>query len=459
MLCIVVGCTQNSLAPELLSKEGSLTVTISATSATRATTPGDGNIYMGGGMEDVTLVLVSSMGTISEIQHIGALTGEEQRVKSVVFSNLDVGNYVLYAYANTQRALLGEARDMLSSLVVGDVFDGSYYDALFATLSNRATPVVDDSHPMLLTASKPLAVGVENSSTSIDLMRPVVWFEVVLYNHSDYPMQVEDVSFSNFNPSTGYILPKEGALPLSVVYRGLPLYSTYTGGVDVTVAAHSESCIYETFLFENRAPSYTMNLAVKVGGELTTVTSMSTTGTYALKNRSTGRYLIDNGAGSMAVVASVDAAPSLEHALWRFSSTSSGYLTNVATGRRYYQSTTAANSGSNLSFTKSGNYYRVSYYNRSTYYLRDNNGSATFTTGNAQTRDWTLQELSQKTATISDRQISVVDMQTAAVVPMTEQVRNQHVKIVINAYFNNTDGEFNFVVLPWEEKNEDVEFN
>lgn len=380
-------------------------------------------------------------------------------MKSVVFSNLDVGNYVLYAYANTQRALLGEARDMLSSLVVGDVFDGSYYDALFATLSNRATPVVDDSHPMLLTASKPLAVGVENSSTSIDLMRPVVWFEVVLYNHSDYPMQIEDVSFSNFNPSTGYILPKEGALPSSVVYRGLPLYSTYTGGVDVSVAARSESCIYEAFLFENRAPSYTMNLAVKVGGELTTVTSMSTTGTYALKNRSTGRYLIDNGAGSMAVVASVDAAPSLEHALWRFSSTSSGYLTNVATGRRYYQSTTAANSGSNLSFTKSGNYYRVSYYNRSTYYLRDNNGSAAFTTGNAQTRDWTLQELSQKTATISDRQISVVDMQTAAVVPMTEQVRNQHVKIVINAYFNNTDGEFNFVVLPWEEKNEDVEFN
>lgn len=50
-------------------------------------------------------------------------------------------------------------------------------------------------------------------------------------------------------------------------------------------------------------------------------------------------------------------------------------------------------------------------------------------------------------------------MQTAAVTPMTEQLRNQHIKIVINAYFNETNGTFNFTVLPWEEKSEEVEFN
>ena len=50
-------------------------------------------------------------------------------------------------------------------------------------------------------------------------------------------------------------------------------------------------------------------------------------------------------------------------------------------------------------------------------------------------------------------------MQTAAVTPMTEQLRNQHICIEVNAYYNETGGSFNFTVVPWEEKNEEVEFN
>ena len=461
MLCIATGCTPHE-TEHLPSGQGSLSVVINATSVTRATTPGDGDIFNGGGMEDLTLVLVNSMGYISEIQQILSLTGEEQRIKSVTFVNLDVGNYMLYAYANTERSLLSEVRDMLATLEVGDSFDSSRYDALFTTLTNRETPTLDSTNPLLLTASKALSVGVENSSTTIDMLRPIVWFEVRLFNHSDYPMQVDDVSFSNFNPSTSYILSKDGAIPSSVTYRGLPLYTTYSGGEDVVVPAATESCIYETALFENRAPSYTMSLTLKVGStQLVTATSISTSSTYALKNRATGNYLVDNGSGRMAMVSSIDKALSADHAMWRFSATRSGYMTNVATGNRFYRSTTAANSGSNLSFSKSNSYYRISYYNRSTYYLRDNNGDAIFSTGNANSRDWILQQLQsvQRTASISNSQINIVDMETAAVTPMTEQLRNQHIKVVINAYYNEIDGQFNFVVLPWTEKNEEVEFN
>jgi hypothetical protein len=426
---------------------------------------------MGGGMEDVTLVLVNSMGNISEIQRITALTGEEQKVKKVTFTNLDVGNYMLYAYANTERALLSEARTMLNALRAGDDFNSN---TLFTTLASRTTPVIDNLHPLLLTAEKAVSIGVENSSTTIDMLRPVVLFEVSLYNHSDFPMQIDDISFSNFNPSTSYILPKDGVIPTSVTYRALPLYDTYTGGTDITVPASTEQCIYQTPLFENRAPSYTMSLTAKVdAGGTETVTSINTTDSFMLKNRSTGRYLVDNGSDRMAVVSSVDNAISQEHAMWRFSSnisssnSSSGYITNVATGKKYYRSTSAANSGDNLTFAfnntfNNNGYLRISYYSRSTYYLRDNNdnsGSATFSTGNAQTRDWTVQKSGGKTATISNSQINVVDKQTAAVTPMTEQLRNQHIKIVINAYFSQTDGQFNFTVLPWVEKNEEVEFN
>lgn len=457
LLTTFVGCSQHDLDREL-SGGGSLTVELTTAVPTRAVTPGDGDIYTGGGMEDLTLVLVNSMGRISEIQRIAALTGEEQKIKSVTFVNLDVGNYMLYAYANTERALLAEGKTMLDQLSVGGTFDSN---TLFTTLTSRTTPVIDDSHPLLLTAAKAVSVGVENSSTTIEMLRPVVLFEVRLYNHSDYPMQIDDVSFSNFNPSTSYILPKDGVIPTSVTYRSLPLYDTYTGGTDITVPASTEQCIYQTPLFENRASSYTMSLTAKVGsGGTETVTSINTSDSFMLKNRSTGYYLVDNGSGRMAVVSSVDDAISQEHALWLFSGTGSGYMTNVATGRRYYRSIAAANSGSNLTFAFNSGYLRISYYSSyRTYYLRDNNGTAGYSTSSGQTRDWIVQRSAGKTATISNSQINIVDKQTAAVVPMTEQLRNQHIKIVVNAYFNQTDGQFNFTVVPWVEKNEETEFN
>lgn len=457
LLTTFAGCSQHDLDREL-SGGGSLTVELTTAVPTRAVTPGDGDIYTGGGMEDLTLVLVNSMGRISEIQRIAALTGEEQKIKSVTFVNLDVGNYMLYAYANTERALLAEGKTMLDQLSVGGTFDSN---TLFTTLTSRTTPVIDDSHPLLLTAAKAVSVGVENSSTTIEMLRPVVLFEVKLYNHSDHPMQIDDVSFSNFNPSTSYILPKDGVIPTSVTYRSLPLYDTYTGGTDITVPASTEQCIYQTPLFENRASSYTMSLTAKVGsGGTETVTSINTSDSFMLKNRSTGRYLVDNGSGRMAVVSSIDNALSADHALWLFSGTDSGYMTNVATGRRYYRSIAAANSGSNLTFAFNSGYLRISYYSSyRNYYLRDNNGSAGYSTSSGQTRDWIVQRSAGKTATISNSQINIVDKQTAAVVPMTEQLRNQHIKIVVNAYFNQTDGQFNFTVVPWVEKNEETEFN
>jgi hypothetical protein len=203
-----------------------------------------------------------------------------------------------------------------------------------------------------------------------------------------------------------------------------------------------------------------MSLTAKVdAGGTETVKAINTTDSFMLKNRSTGRYLVDNGSGTMVMVSSTDSAVGTNRAQWRFSSTSSGYMTNVGTGKRYYRNIKSATSGSNLSFGFSGNYFRISYYNYSTYYLRDNSGSPAFSTGNNNSRDWTVEKSGSKTASISNRQINIVDRQTAAVTPMTEQLRNQHIKIVINAYFNETDGKFNFTVLPWVEKNEETEFN
>ena len=455
---------QESVQPD---QAGSLRVAVQMQSFSRAATPGDGSVADGGGMEDLTLVLVDPNGVVAAKQQLTALTGDDQLVKEVVFEHLNVGNHTIYAYANTERSYLTEAKTMLASLAVGDAFGVAQRDALFTTRTGTAAPETSDTQPLLLTASQEVTIELGTTRTSIVMVRPIVRFEVLLNNHAAVPMTVTGLSTSAFNPSTGYLLPHGGVLPASVTYRNLPSYDSYTGGADLVVPSFSEQTIYCTELFENRASSYTLNLDLAITTDVTTtvtqnVTSLSTNTAYLLRNRSTNRYLVDNG-GQMALVSNLDDAISLQHAQWKFSSTSSGHMINVGTNNRYYRGTSAANSGSNLTFSKSSSYYRIYY--SSSYYLRDNNGSVSFSYASNTTRDWQLQTVSLVTNTTTiphsakNLQLYVVNPTTAAVTPMTEQLRNQHVKVVINAYYNEQLGTFRFEATPWTEKNEEVEFN
>ncbi|MBO5685842.1 MAG: hypothetical protein J6R73_04570, partial [Alistipes sp.] len=353
---------QESVQPD---KEGSLRVAVQMQSFSRAAIPGDGSVADGGGMEDLTLVLVDPNGVVAAKQQLTALTGDDQLVKEVVFEHLNVGNHTIYAYANTERSYLTEAKTMLASLAVGDAFGAAQRDALFTTRTGTAAPETDPSKSLLLTASQEVVVEMGTTSTSIVMVRPIVRFEVLLNNHAAVPMTVTGLSTSAFNPSTGYLLPHGGVLPASVTYRNLPSYDSYTGGSDLVVPANAEQTIYCTELFENRASSYTLNLDLAITTSVTstttqTVSSIQRNTAYLLRNRSTNRYLVDSG-GRMALVSSLDQAISPEHAQWTFSTTSSGYLTNVGTGSRYYRNLTPTTSStSTLTFSKvTGNYYRI----------------------------------------------------------------------------------------------------
>lgn len=456
---------------------GQLVVSIDTGAFSRADSPGDGNIYDGGGMEDLTLVLVNPNGVVAAIERFTDLTGDEQRVKRVSFEHLDVGNYTVCAYANTRRSYLNEAETLLSTLAVGDAFGAAERDALFTTRTGRDTPAMSATEPLLVTAVQEVAIEMGTTTTSLVLLRPIVRFEVRLHNHATYPMRVTDVTTSDFNPSTGYLLPHGGVIPSSAAYRALPAYDTFTGGTDVEVAAGANTVIYRTELFENRAADYTlgMELSISVPMESASTQNVNTlaAGTqYALLNRSSDRYLIDNG-GQLSAVDALTDAPTMQHALWTFSGTGSGYLTNVATGNRYYRNTTAASSGQNLTFTKSGNYYRISYStgsgrNPTTYYLHDSNNAISYqanTSNTSNSRDWRLQSVTiynsttTLTKTVEASQLYVIDDKTAVARPMTEQLRNQYITVTVNAYYDELEGIFNFEVLPWNEKRADVEFN
>lgn len=467
LLWLMGGCTKEE-SPLNETPTGALTLQVSTGAPTRAQSPGDGNLYDGGGMEDLTLVLVNPNNRVAAIQRLTNLTGQEQLIREVTFEHLGVGNYVVYAYANTRRSYLDEAETLLSSLSEGSNFGAAQRDALFTTLTGRTAPETSPTQPLLLTASQEVKIEMGISTASIVMIRPVVRFEVKLHNHSTYPLRITDFSTSNFNPSTGYLIPHNGAIPQSVSYRALPTYDTFTGGTDIEVAANTEEVIYRTELFENRAPSYTLNLSLEskiesTGYQITQQTSLKTNTQYALQNVYSGRYLVDNN-GSLGLVNSLSEAASLEHALWTFSSTSSGYLTNVATGNHFHRNT-QANTGTNHSLTFSNRGGGVFWIYYSTSYLNDNNGKAQYGLVYNERRDWRLQTVTYGTTTttvpysVSNQPLYIVDKETAKESLMSEQLRNQYISVVINAYYSDVLGSFRFEVSPWTEKNEEVEFN
>lgn len=453
LLGLMVACTKEQ-AFDLQQGKASLTLEVATSAVSRATAPGDGNLYEGGGMEDLTVVLVNSNNVIVAKQQVTGLTGNDMKTTEVTIDGLDVGNYALYVLANTENALLAEAGTLLSNLNVGSTWNAK--DELFTTLANTDVPTMNEGNPLLLTACQEVTLGINGNNTTVDLLRPIVWFQVKLHNHSDKEMKVSSLSFSNFNPSTGYLFPHDGNVPESVEYRGLPAYAG-----DVTVAAGANDVVYETALFENAAPSYTMNMTLQTGTSvMQDVTTLNTNTQYALKNRSTGKYLVDND-GKLGVVSYTGAVP--DEALWTFSGVNSGYLTNVGTGKKYYRQIETESSGYNLTFEKSENYFRLYYSaNPNTIYLYCKNVNEvgyTYKRNWDTSRDWLLQIKSGDTASLQDSQLMAVNSETGATTPMTQQIRNQHITVTVNAYYHEQEGTFSFEVEPWQEKETGIEFN
>lgn len=449
LMGLIAACSKEH-TPEWKEGNASLTLEVATSALTRASAPGNGDLYNGGGMEDLTVVLVNSSNVIAAKQQVTGLTENDQKIKVVTLDGLDVGNYTLYVLANTERGLFSEAKTLLSGLNVGDSWNK---DALFTPLTGTDVPTMNDHNPLLLTAAKAVTLGINDNYTTIDLLRPIVWFQVKLYNHSDKEMKVSNLSFGNFNSSTGYLFPHDGAVPSSAQYRSLPAY-----GGGIIVSAGQNSVVYDKALFENNAPdSYTMNMTLQTEGSTMENAAIIATGTpYALKNRSTNKYLVDNN-GTLGVAAYKGVVPNT--ALWTFSDRSSGYLTNVGTGKKFYRSTSYSNSGNNLTFGINSNYLQIFYNNN--YYLRDDNGTVKFSKGNAQNRDWQLQTISEATtnASLNKAPLMTVNNETGAVEKMNKQIRNQHITVTVNAYYNEKESTFEFKVEPWTEKNAGVEFN
>lgn len=328
-LLLLCGCSGSN--EEELQEFGRLSINVrlsSMTSQARASI--DNYLVEGDGMEDVTIMLVNSKNVVTFIESVNNLVGNEQESKLVTIESTDLklGQYSLYAFGNLQNTCFTEVSSVINGLKQGDVLSADFNNMLFHALEGTDTPVFDSEHPMLLSARKLVDISMQNNSTTIDLVRPVVKFEVRLYNHSVQNMTINDLSFSSFNASKGYVLSHDGNVPASVEYRNLPAYDTTN---PIVVGAGKSATIYDAVLFENRAPSYLMNMSLQVSED------------------------------EMGV--------------------------------------------------------------------------------------------------INNSQLRTINRQTGEVVPMIEQLRNQHVIVMVNAYYNKQENQFKFDVVGWDNKEENVEFN
>lgn len=205
--------------------------------------------------DNLLVILVNNSGNV-----VGNVYRTESSVTQdvVSFDGLLPGNYHVYAYANIDAdAWQNSGGDLISAqeklLTAGTPF-ASFVDRELAALTDTDVPS-NPSTSMLLTGHKEIPVGLTRVSETLDLLRPVVRFRVIIRNHTQFPVGVRDLRFSKFNPDRTYLLDHSDAsgvpsIPSGVTYRSMPAFDTAAGDND-SVSEDSEAVIYQRLIYEN----------------------------------------------------------------------------------------------------------------------------------------------------------------------------------------------------------------
>ena len=260
---LVVAC-QRQPAGEVSEEYGTLKLQIGSEALTKAgdPDPADGNVF-----HNVLVVVADKDGVVkasvfkqypcTEVNkplNQEVLDVENTNTDWIYFVNLKVGYYQVYAYANIdEKAWQQEDIFSLNNLdaIAAAITSGDNFpDRQFATLEGTAVPAFPNNY-MLLTGHDELYVGVDPYIGRIDLYRPVVKFEVMLDNHTPFPIQLTDLHFNNFNASKSYLIGRtdesgDPVIPEGNEYRSLP---AFVGPANVP--AQSQATIYSKLLYEN----------------------------------------------------------------------------------------------------------------------------------------------------------------------------------------------------------------
>lgn len=239
------------------SGSGSIELRLNSGNAISLQTKATTDLEEGLEFNNVLAVLVNNSGNVVDNQYVAEASAVTQDV--ILFNNLLPGNYQVYAYANIdatawQRSETIESQE--KALTPGTSFS-SFVNRELAALTGTDVPS-DPSTSMLLTGHKEILVGLARVTETLDLLRPVVRLKVTVRNHTDFPVTVDELRFSSFNPDKAYLLDHLDAsgvpsVPASVTYRDMPAFDT-SAGDDNSVDANAEEVIYQRLMYENAYP-------------------------------------------------------------------------------------------------------------------------------------------------------------------------------------------------------------
>ena len=273
----VCSCEKEPAARSLSDGVGGISLRLDSGSAVRLETKTDAeDLAEGLQFDNVLVILENSSHKVAGIVYktypyvpgvddIQDAEGASSVTEDVIhFDHLLPGTYSVYAYANIDATVWQDGAALISDgekiLSAGDDFS-SFADRELAGLTSAGNDVPGaPSTSMLLTGKvNSVPVGLNVVDTSIDLLRPVVRFRVTVRNHTGFPVTVEDLSFSNFNPDKAYLIDHRDAsgvpvIPDGVTYRALPSYPILSGSPE-TIAAESEAVVYQTLVYENASPN------------------------------------------------------------------------------------------------------------------------------------------------------------------------------------------------------------
>ncbi len=238
-----------------LSGNGSIELRLDSRNAiglqTRAT-----NLEEGLEFNNVLVILVNSGGYVADKEYVELVSPVSSEVVS--FTGLLPGAYHVYAYANIDATAWQQSGENLisakeSTLTAGTSFS-AFVDRELASLTGTDGPS-DPSTSMLLTGHKEVSVGLAAVSETLDLLRPVVRFKVTVRNHTQFPVQVNELYFSQFNPDRAYLLDHRDAsgvpsIPSGVNYRHMPAFDP-TGSDEYSVPATDTCVVYQRLIYEN----------------------------------------------------------------------------------------------------------------------------------------------------------------------------------------------------------------
>lgn len=279
VMLLLAGCRREYAVPRAEGGRGSLRLALrSGAPATKA-----GEMAEGLAFEDVLVVIADLEGNVKglvykEYPYLPVDEDDIQRAElsdtpvrdSLFFENLELGEYQVYAYANTGHTAWQVSGSTIADIERQLVPGTSVLDSLrtLAALSGTDPPAAP-ADKMLLTGHKQFFIGVSANSEEVELLRPVVRFNVFVHNHTEYELTLRNLSFSDFNATSSYLLGHLDAEGAPLVpggadhpYRPLPAYDTSS---PVTIPAaldeddpddtQTRKLVYSQYLYENKAPS------------------------------------------------------------------------------------------------------------------------------------------------------------------------------------------------------------